>query len=59
MYNNLQRSNNRQDIALFDEPKALLVSTIDKNGVVLYNFMQSKFADMNRNRMGILAWKRY
>jgi len=48
-----------QYIALFDEPKALLVSTIDKNGVVLYNFMQSEFADMNRNRMGILAWKRY
>lgn len=49
-----------QYIALFDAPKAILVSVIVKrDGSLFWNAMESDFRRMNKSRVGEWVWKSY
>ena len=49
-----------QYIALFDAPKAILVSVIVKrDGSLFWNAMESNIGKMNKNRRGEWVWKSY
>lgn len=49
-----------QYIALFDTPKAMLVSVIiGRDGSLMWNFMNSNIPKMNKKRVGEWFWKKY
>lgn len=49
-----------QYIALFDTPKAMLVSVIlGRDGSLVWNFMSTDIPKMNKKRVGEWFWKKY